>query len=174
MRQRCNNIKNNMYQRYGGRGIQVCPEWDASFQQFFADMGPRPSPNHSIDRINNEGPYAPWNCRWTTKEVQANNTSTNKFIEYDGQRRTISEWAKTLQIPAKRIQERISLGWSFEKIVQEPFVTPASRARRNALTMSDTNRYRLAQASKAAWQDAEKKAERLKKREETMRLKSIS
>jgi len=67
---RCNDLKNKYY---GGRGISVCPEWKESFQSFLKDMGPRPSPDHSIDRINNELGYALNNCRWATRKEQANN-----------------------------------------------------------------------------------------------------
>ena len=73
MRQRCFNPKNPGYHLYGGRGITVCERWRASFTAFLADVGPRPSSIHSIDRIDNDGHYEPGNVRWTTADVQARN-----------------------------------------------------------------------------------------------------
>lgn len=78
---RCLRTTNPKYPDYGGRGIKVCDRWlgKTGFQNFLSDMGERPSPNHSIDRINNDGNYEPNNCRWATSSQQSKNKRNNFF-----------------------------------------------------------------------------------------------
>ena len=79
LRNRCNNPNNPKYKDYGGRGIRVCRRWD-SFLLFFQDMGRKPSPQHSIDRIKNDKGYSPNNCRWATPQVQRNNRRSPALV----------------------------------------------------------------------------------------------
>lgn len=114
LRQRVLNADSRSYPRYGGRGIGICKEWD-SFETFLADMGPRPSLLHSLDRKDNNGDYEPGNCKWSTKAEQANNRRDNRHIEFGGKKQNISQWAKELGISKYRIYQRLNNGYSPEQ-----------------------------------------------------------
>lgn len=89
---RCTNAQSKDYQKYGARGITICPEW-RDFSVFLRDMGCRPSLKHSIDRIDGAKGYFPENCRWATAKQQANNRKTNRLFSWNGAVRTVSELA---------------------------------------------------------------------------------
>lgn len=88
---RCENPKTPGYENYGGRGISVCSRWRQSFVDFLTDVSPRPSPKHSLDRIDVNGNYEPGNVRWATQMTQCRNTRTNRIVTVDGQQITLAE-----------------------------------------------------------------------------------
>lgn len=114
MLQRCTNPKASMYALWGGNGICVCDRWRV-FECFYEDMGPRPTANHQIDRIDSIGNYEPGNCRWATPKEQSNNTSRNVIIEWNGSRKSVSEWSLELGIKRPTLDARLKRGWSIEK-----------------------------------------------------------
>jgi hypothetical protein len=121
MRARCLNPNCEKYANYGGRGIKVCERWMRSFEAFYEDMGPRPSPKHSIDRIDNDGDYEPGNCRWATDDVQRwNKRSSRPLLEYDGRRMTVYEWAEVTGIHFGTIVTRVNRGWSMRDALTIP------------------------------------------------------
>lgn len=95
MLDRVRNPNTRRYSRYGGRGITVCDRW-LSFENFYADMGDRPSPDHSLDRVDNNGPYSPENCRWATLEEQNNNKVNNRFASVGGIAMTFARASRAL------------------------------------------------------------------------------
>ena len=114
MKQRCFNPKTPRYSSYGGRGVTICKRW-LKYENFLADMGEAPT-NKSIDRIRNNGNYKPDNCQWATSKQQQNNTRSNFNIEYQGITKTLTEWAKHLNINKATLSKRIHRsGWSIEK-----------------------------------------------------------
>lgn len=116
MKDRCRNPKEKSFPRYGGRGIAVCQRWIESFDNFLADMGPRPSPRHSIDRYpNNNGNYEPNNCRWATPEQQAQNRRNNVTVSFNGKEQCISKWAKELGMPRATLNKRLKNGWRVDE-----------------------------------------------------------
>lgn len=110
MKARCTNPKATNFAYYGGRGIAVCERWLTSFEDFLADMGPRPTPDHSLNRIDNDGPYAPQNCRWATKQEQANNKRSNRYVIIDGSRLTLAAAARAYAFNFRSFCEAASPG----------------------------------------------------------------
>ena len=115
MRQRCFDENASNYGRYGGRGITVCDEWDRfeNFRDWSLKNGY--SDELTIDRIDYDGHYGPDNCRWVSDKIQANNRSTNHYLEYDGQIMSIADWARKKDINPNTLANRIRRGWPIEK-----------------------------------------------------------
>lgn len=116
---RCYKQSEPNYPRYGGRGITVCPEWRESFQAFERDMGAGYAPGLSIERCDNDGPYAPWNCRWATDEEQRRNTRRNVWLEFQGVRMVAADWADALGMPQPRLKARLDRGWPVHRALTE-------------------------------------------------------
>lgn len=110
IKDRCYNPKNPKFGRYGGRGILMCDEWRGDFAAFFADMGPRPSPTHSVDRIDNNKGYEPGNCRWATPTQQARNTRRTRYVAADGIIGKLPEVAERLNISPGTLKARAKRG----------------------------------------------------------------
>jgi hypothetical protein len=121
MRKRCYNERCKKYPRYGGRGITICERWQ-DYKNFLADMGPRPSPQHSIDRIDNDGNYEPGNCRWATNKQQANNTRTNRFIAFENETKTLAEWGRDPRctVALYTLRARLKAGMPFGEAMSKP------------------------------------------------------
>lgn len=120
MKKRCFDKNNKDYHHYGGRGITVCAEW-LDYETFLLDMGRKPSPLHSVDRKDNDRPYCKDNCRWATKQEQANNRRTNRLIEYKGKTQSLMMWAKEKQVNYFTLRTRLHDGWSFQRAIETPF-----------------------------------------------------
>lgn len=117
MHLRCNIPTCNDYERYGGRGITVCERWSGpgGFERFLADVGPKPHPSFSIDRLDADGHYEPGNVRWASARQQQRNRSSNRIIEFRGERRLLCEWSEQLGIKRTTIAQRLARGWSVER-----------------------------------------------------------
>lgn len=129
---RCENPDVPCYPRYGGRGIVVAPVWRNDFWKFYADMGPRPSPKYQIDRIDNDGPYAPDNCRWATRIEQVNNRRNTRRVVFGGKEMPLTDAVRAsgTSIHEETIANRMRRsGLSFEQAIAfAPARPPQSRA----------------------------------------------
>jgi len=116
-----------VFGRYGGRGIVVCKRWLCSYETFLADMGRKPSANHSLDRIDNDGDYEPSNCRWaTTKEQNGNRSNVHKFT-HAGETLNRSEWAARAAISPRTLGRRLARGLTFADAIGRPSRNRISR-----------------------------------------------
>lgn len=119
MRARCECPTLKDYRDYGGRGINVCERWSA-FEAFLEDMGSRPSPEYSLDRIDVNGNYEPGNCRWATRKEQGRNKRSHHFVHLDGQRVPLSVACEVVGAQYQLIHSRMRRGWSFQRALEAP------------------------------------------------------
>lgn len=118
MIQRCRNPHNPDYKNYGGRGIKVCDRWINSFENFLEDMGESPQ-DMSIDRIDVNSDYCPDNCRWASVKTQANNTTQNVYLKYNGQQHTIAQWVSLLHVDYQKFYRMLHTNRSIEQVFEE-------------------------------------------------------
>lgn len=119
---RCRTKSYHKYHLYGGRGIKVCDRWLGcdGFVNFLQDMGKKPTPKHSLDRINTDGDYEPSNCKWSTQREQMNNMSRNILVEVSGVTDTFVNQARRHDINLHTVMSRLYLDWPIEKAFTTP------------------------------------------------------
>lgn len=122
MLERCYNPNFLNFEFWGGKGIKVCDRWqgERGFENFLEDMEPRPSPAHSLDRIDNDKDYTPENCRWATKEQQMRNRSNTVFLDHRGFRKPLVEWVEELGLTVAALEHRLKRGWSVDEALTTP------------------------------------------------------
>lgn len=111
MKARCLCSSGSGWLQYGARGIKVCDRW-LSFEAFLADMGRKPTPSHSIDRIDVDGDYEPGNCRWATPREQSHNRRNSKYVELNGDRLPLAIACERTGVPYSRALQRLGNGYS--------------------------------------------------------------
>ena len=116
-KERCTRVDNPRYDRYGGRGIEFRFR---SFEEFFNHIGSRPSEEHQLDRIENDGHYEIGNVRWVTGEINQRNRGDNRLITYKGRTQSLAAWSEELKIPWGRLRHRLDRGWSVEDSFERP------------------------------------------------------
>ena len=117
MRGRCANPRGARWSSYGGRGITVCARWHESFENFLADMGPRPA-GTTLDRKDNDGNYEPGNCRWATRIEQQNNMRSNRIVVVSGERMTLAEACRRAGLDSSLVGGRLHRGESIAKALR--------------------------------------------------------
>lgn len=130
MRLRCIDPAHQAYARYGGRGIRVCDRWLTSVENFIADMGPKPSPKHELDRYpDNNGNYEPGNCRWSTCSENSRNRRSNRMIACRGETLALAAWVERGGVSSYTIADRLDRGWEPERAIFTPARAKAAKGR---------------------------------------------
>lgn len=124
MKSRCYRTRDDSFSKYGGRGIVVCDRWINSFENFFSDMGIKPTSQHSLDRIDVNGPYSPENCKWSTVIEQCNNRRSNVKLEFNGEMLTAPEISRRLGFPRHTITARMREGMTLHQAIHHKKYSP--------------------------------------------------
>jgi hypothetical protein len=128
MRSRCTYKNQPGSKNYLERGITVHPEWLRSFEAFLQEVGLRPSPDHTLERKDNDKGYIPGNVVWATRHTQARNQRSNVWVEIDGERKILKDWARELGVSYKRASERIRAGWEPRRALLAPARTTGANS----------------------------------------------
>lgn len=121
IKQRCYNPNADCYSDYGGRGVRMLEEWRESFAAFYAYVGDRPSPLHTIERMNNDGNYEPGNVKWATRSEQNENTRQTRLITFNGITLSLGKWARRAGLQRKTLASRLDrFGWPVERALTTP------------------------------------------------------
>lgn len=120
MKARCYDAKRRGFANYGGRGIKVCERWRGDFAAFLADMGRRPSAEHSLDRIDVDGDYEPGNCRWATDKEQRRNKRVTMYVERGGILVRLVDLCEELGLNRQNVASRLRVGWSLIDAITVP------------------------------------------------------
>lgn len=127
--QRCTNPRNPGYADYGGRGIRVCRRWLRSFSAFLADVGRRPTSQHTLERSNNDHGYEPGNVVWATRAEQLRNTRRTRHLTHDGRTQCLVDWAIELGIKPRALRARLDRGWTVEQALTIPLAPLPARSK---------------------------------------------
>ena len=141
MKTRCTNLNYDKYKWYGGKGISICDEWMNSYDVFEEwAMSHGYTDKLTLDRIDTNKNYCPENCRWVDRKTQANNRTSNRVITYNGQTKTLQEWAEITGINYNTLSNRFKAGWSADEALTKPIDTRflATPITYNGRTMSGT------------------------------------
>lgn len=117
---RCENTNASAYKYYGAKGVSVCAEWRASYAKFLADMGPKPSAAHSLDRRDPRGNYEPSNCQWATRAEQSDTRRGTRTAMVDGAPVALSRLARDRGLSVDALKNRLALGWDLSVALATP------------------------------------------------------
>ena len=132
MKTRCLNPKHPWFHRYGGRGIKICQRWLDSYENFLADMGRRPSPRHTLERKDNDGPYSPENVIWATRKTNSRNRSNTHWLTFQGVTLSVTTWAERTGISRVVLFRRLYKDWSVERTLTQPVREISKRKEKRA------------------------------------------
>ena len=119
MHERCADKHRHNYKNYGARDIKVCERWKV-FENFFIDLGPKPTKVHTLERVDNDGNYEPTNCRWATREEQRRNMTCSVYVEHNGQRRLLMDVVAEIGVKRAVVSGRLKMGWPLDKALLTP------------------------------------------------------